>query len=127
MTTEPFLLVISITNEGSITWTPETRESLEWAELDGEGPFYLNASTDMPQIVSAESVGVTQEQIREWAEANDTFYKYTDSRGGSLNDEEEMRAGLYERDMDEKEKAITAAIREVYDALVAAGRAMKDE
>lgn len=126
MTTEPFLLVISITKEGSITWTPETRESLEWAELDGEGPFYLNACTDMPQIVSAESVGVTQEQIQEWQTATDAFYTYTDSRS-SLNNEEEVRAGTYEHEMDEKEKAITAAIREVYDALVAAGRAMKDE
>lgn len=126
MTTEPFLLVISITKEGSITWTPETRESLEWAELEGEGPFYLNASTDMPQIVSAESVGVTQEQIQEWQAAADSFYEYTDSRL-SFDTEEEIRAGLYEREMDEAEKAITAAIREVYDALVAGGRAMKDE
>jgi hypothetical protein len=120
------MLVITITGD-SIAWKPETHESLDWAELDADGTYYLNASTDLPQIVSPESVGITEEQIREWAEATDAFYAYTDSRGATLSDEEEVVAGNYEREMVEKEKAMTAAIREVYDALVAAGRAAKDE
>jgi hypothetical protein len=124
-TQETFLLLVTLADE-TILWKPETRESMDWAELDPDGTYYLNADTRLPQIVTPETMSITQEQIRDWWDAADRFIRYTDAHPGRMSDEEEVRASTYEREMNEKEGAITAAIREVQAALLAAAEARRD-
>jgi hypothetical protein len=99
---EPLFLIITLYADGQIHWQPETREALDWAEPLDAGPFYLSAVEQHPQIVTPESVGVTQEQLQE-------LHALLTSPEKATN--ESLLQELCEQ--------VTNAIREVRDALLA--------
>jgi hypothetical protein len=118
---DPFFLLVTVEEGGKIQWTIAQRSNMDWAEPPEEGPFFLDGNKkEVQQIVSPETVAVSQEMIRAWGEADAAFWDFCASCGSRMNDYQEMKAGNYESDAQELAKPITAALEA---ALAAPARA----
>ena len=117
---DPYFLLVTVDERGHIRWTVAQRSNMDWAEPLEEGPYLLGAEAETQYIVTPETVGVTDDMIRVWAEADDEFWRYCRGCGSRMSDREEAKAGSYELAANEAAKPITTALQAAYEALVQA-------
>jgi hypothetical protein len=73
--------------------------------------------------VTPETVGITQEMIRNWASAEALLLDYADSCGSRMDSYQEMKSAGYELDAKALAIPITNALKDARDAVARAQRA----
>ena len=107
----PILLEIELKAGGKVEWAVK-HASDYWAPGTGPTkPLLLDPLIGVLQLVSLETVGLTEEDIEVWRKAELTYYNYNFNCGGRMDCERQSRSDRLELEADTLRKRITDAIK----------------
>lgn len=110
----PLFLSITLHANGTIEWNVHSDDTPH------TGLHYLSYDIDTvgrPQIVSPGTLGVTEQQLREWMAAEDAYTEFCGSGRGGDRHEYNSRCDRLELKAQALQKDITDAIRRQWDQL----------
>ena len=113
---DPLFLSITLHANGTLDWNVYSDDAPR------TGLYYLSYDIDTvekPQIVSPGTLGITEQQLREWMAAESAFMRYSLNGRKTSGDRHEYndRCDSLERTAQALEKDITDAIRRQWDQL----------
>jgi hypothetical protein len=108
---DPVLLEIELKAGGKVEWAVK-HASDYWAPGTGPTkPLLLDPLMGVLQLVSLETVGLTEEDIEAWLGAERAYYNHNFNCRGRMDCEQQSRSDRLELEADALRKHITDAIK----------------